>query len=79
MSHVIDLFHYNISIFTLIGLKLQTFNPTPVRGCFLPPYRKMAITPKIYDPKEPKLCDFSLISLTNPPMHFLETHSPYSS
>ena len=44
MSHVNDLLHYHISIFTLIGLKLQTFNPTPVRGCFLPPYRKMAIT-----------------------------------
>jgi len=30
----------------------------------------MAITPKNIDPKEPKLCDFSYISMTNPPIPF---------
>ena len=46
-------------------------NPTPVGGdVFRPPYRKMAITPKNNDPKEPKLCDFSYISMTNPPIPF---------
>ena len=30
----------------------------------------MAITPKNNDPKEPKLCDFSYISMTNPPIPF---------
>ena len=43
----------------------ERVNPTP-------PYRKMAITPKNDDPKEPKLCDFSYISITNPPIHFWE-------
>ena len=47
------------------------FNPTPVGGAFsAPPYRKMAITPKNNDPKVPKLCDFSYISMTNPPIPF---------
>ena len=48
------------------------FNPTPVGGGVFrpPPYRKMAITPKNNDPKEPKLCDFSYISMTNPPKPF---------
>ena len=32
----------------------------------------MTITPKNYDAKEPKLCDFSHKSMTNPPIHFLE-------
>ena len=41
----------------------ERVNPTP-------PYRKMAITPKNDDPKEPKLCDFSYISMTNPPIPF---------
>ena len=36
------------------------FNPTPVGGgVFRPPYRKMAITPKNNDPKEPKVWAFS--------------------
>jgi len=30
----------------------------------------MAITPKNNDPKEPKLRDFSYISMTNPPLPF---------
>ena len=35
-------------------------NPTPVGGgAFSAPYRKMAITPKNNDSKDPKLCDFS--------------------
>ena len=38
---------------------------------FRPPYRKMAIISKNNDPKEPKLCDFSYISMTNPPIPFL--------
>ena len=41
----------------------ERVNPTP-------PYRKMAITPKNDDPKEPKLCDFSHISMTDPPIPF---------
>ena len=28
------------------------------------------ITPKNNDPKEPKFCDFSYISMTNPPIPF---------
>ena len=40
----------------------HVLNPTP--------YRKMAITPKNNDPKEPKLCDFSYISMTNPLISF---------
>ena len=45
---------------------------TPVGGWgrFPPPNRKMAITPKNIDPKEPKLCDFSNISMTNPSIPF---------
>ena len=35
-------------------------------GLILLLYREMAITPKNNDPKEPKLCDFSYISMTNP-------------
>ena len=51
----------------------RAINPTPVgRGRFPPPYQKMAITPKNNDPKEPKLCDFSYISMTNPPVSFWE-------
>ena len=48
------------------------FNPTPVGGgtFYAPPYRKTAITPKNNDPKEPKLRDFSYISMTNPPIPF---------
>ena len=42
----------------------ERVNPTP-------PYRKMAITPKNDDPKEPKLFDFSYISMTKPPIPFL--------
>ena len=38
---------------------LFLFNPTPVRGVYATPCRKMAITPKNNDPKEPKLRDFS--------------------
>ena len=50
----------------------KIFNPTPVRGgVYHPPYQKMAITPLNSDPKEPKLCDFSYISMTNPPIPFL--------
>ena len=30
----------------------------------------MTITPKYNDPKEPKLCDFSYIFMTNPPIPF---------
>ena len=40
-------------------------------GRFPPPYQKMAITPKNNDPKEPKLYDFSYISMTNSPITFL--------
>ena len=48
------------------------FKPTPVGGAFsAPPYRKMAITPKNNDPREPKLCYFSYISMTIPPIPFL--------
>ena len=51
--------------------KFKQLNPTPVGGgVFRPPYQKMAITPKNNDPKEPKLCDFSYISMTNPPIPF---------
>ena len=32
----------------------------------------MAITPKNNDPKEPKFCDFSYISMTNSPIPFWE-------
>ena len=31
----------------------------------------MALSPKNNDPKEPKLCDFSYISMTNPPTSLL--------
>ena len=31
----------------------------------------MAITPKNNDTKEPKFCDFSYISMTDPPIPFL--------
>ena len=42
-----------------LNVFLGHFNPTPVGGgVFRPPYRKIAITPKNNDPKEPKLCDF---------------------
>ena len=44
-------------------------NTPPVGGGAFsapPPTKKMAITPKDNDPKEPKLCDFSFISMTNP-------------
>ena len=41
----------------------HVLNPTP--------YRKMAITPKNNDPKEPKLCDFSYISIYDKPSHTL--------
>ena len=54
-----------------LNVFLGHFNPTPVGGgVFRPLYRKMAITPKNNDPKEPKLCDFSYISMTNPPIPF---------
>ena len=33
-------------------------------GAYKAPHRKMAITPKNNDPKEPKLCDFSYTSMT---------------
>ena len=36
----------------------------------------MAITPKNNDPKEPKLCDFSYISMTNPLIPFLGLKMP---
>ena len=43
----------------------------PTLGVGVPtPYQKMAITPKINYPKEPKLCDFFYISMTNPPIPF---------
>ena len=45
-------------------------NPTPVGMEAFPPYQKMAIAPKNNDPKEPKLCDFSYISMTNPSIPF---------
>ena len=41
--------------------------PTPLH---LHGGRKMAITPKNNDSKEPKLYDFSYISMTNPPIPF---------
>ena len=47
------------------------FNPTPVQGgVFCPPFKKMAITPKNNDLKEPKLHDFSYVSMTNPSISF---------
>ena len=50
---------------------IRYINPTPVQvGHIPPPCRKMAITPKNNDPKEPKLRDFSYISMTNPPIPF---------
>ena len=46
----------------------KMFNPSPVRGG---PHRKMAIIhKKNNDLKEPKLCDFSYISMTNPSIPF---------
>ena len=45
-------------------------NPTPVGGCFPPLFQKITITPKNNDPKEPKLLDFSYISVMNPPILF---------
>ena len=39
-------------------------------GCIPPPCKKMAITPNNNDPKEPKLGDFSYISMTNLPYPF---------
>ena len=45
-------------------------NLTPERGGVIRPYQKMASTPKNNDPKEPKLCDFSFISMTNPSIPF---------
>ena len=52
------------------------FNPTPVGGggVFRPPYQKMAITPKNNDPKKPKLCDSSYISMKNPPVLIRNDH-----
>ena len=44
------------------GVDGRRVNPTPVVG------GAMAITPKNNDPKESKLCDFSYISMTNPPI-----------
>ena len=50
----------------------HSFQPYSCReGAFSPPYRKMAITPKDNDPKEPKICYFSYITMTNPPIPFL--------
>ena len=43
--------------------KYEPFNPTPVQGEYT--RRKMAITPKNKDPKEPKHCDFSYTSMTD--------------
>ena len=40
------------------------------KGLYTTPCRKNAITPKNNDPKEPKLHDFSYISMTNPPIPF---------
>ena len=55
----------------LIAIKSDFSNPTPVQeGRLMPPYRKMAIAPKINDLKEPKLRDFSYISMTNPSIPF---------
>ena len=42
----------------------ERVNPTP-------PYRKMAITPKNDDPKEPKLCDFSYTYIYDKASHTL--------
>ena len=43
------------------------FNPTPVHGGrLMPPHRKIAITPKNNDLEEPKLCNFSYVSMTLP-------------
>ena len=46
---------------------IRYINPTPVQvGHIPPPCRKMAITPKNNDPREPKLYNFSYISMTLP-------------
>ena len=51
---------------------IRYINPTPVQvGHIPPPCRKMAITPKNNDPREPKLCEFFYISMTIPPIPFL--------
>ena len=57
---------------TNLKLMLEELNPTPVGGGRFPAtFTKMEITPKNNDPKEPKLRDFSYISMTNPPIPFL--------
>ena len=62
-----------VKTFPIISfLYVMGLNPTPVQGggCFLPPYQKFAITPKNNVLEEPKLCDFSYISMTNPSIPF---------
>ena len=50
---------------------LISINPNPVQGGrLIPPHQKIAITPKNNDLEEPKLCDFSYISMTNPSIPF---------
>ena len=68
-----DPFYWWWNTFVLILPQRKIFwlpgiNPTPVQGGrFLPPpYQKMPIIPKNNDLKEPKPCDFSYISMTNP-------------
>ena len=39
-------------------------------GTFRPPYRKIVISPRNSDSKEPKLSDLPHISMRNPPMPF---------
>ena len=73
-------YHYSIHYsddnrdFRFQGKINHQLNPTPVEmgRKFLtpPPYQKMTITPKNNDPKVPKLCDFSYISMTNPNIPF---------
>ena len=56
----------------LISGNLLKHCQDPIKNsAFSAPYQKMAITPKDNDPKEPKICYFSYISMTNPPIPFL--------
>ena len=55
----------------IISIVRGEFNPPSVQGgVFCHPTKKMAITPKNNDLEEPKLFDFSYISMTNPSIPF---------
>ena len=69
-------YHSNLLIINYISSDQMTkcnsslFNPTPGGGVFCRPTKKMTNTPKNIDPKKPKLCDFSYISMANPRIPF---------